>query len=98
MALMALAADVGTVRAGELSVNPILLQMSAPAMAGALSIRLGGPATYDGVLHERPVFGTGPAPGVTDLGRGLRTYVIACALLWLLLGALLIVTIMGLSR
>lgn len=68
------------------------------AMAGALSIRLGGPATYDGVLHERPVFGTGPAPGVTDLGRGLRTYVIACALLWLLLGALLIVTIMGLSR
>jgi len=33
------------------------------AMAGALRIRLGGPATYDGVLHERPVFGTGPAPG-----------------------------------
>jgi adenosylcobinamide-phosphate synthase len=52
------------------------------AMAGALGIRLGGPATYDGVLHERPVFGTGPAPGVAELGRGLRLYVVGCALLW----------------
>jgi adenosylcobinamide-phosphate synthase len=52
------------------------------AMAGALGIRLGGPATYDGVLHERPVFGTGPAPGVAELGRGLKLYVVGCALLW----------------
>jgi adenosylcobinamide-phosphate synthase len=57
------------------------------AMAGALGVRLGGPATYDGVLHERPVFGTGRAPGVTDLAHGLKIYVIACALLWLLLCA-----------
>ena len=53
------------------------------AMAGALRVRLGGPATYDGVLHERPVFGTGPLPGVVELGRGLRLYLLACALLWL---------------
>jgi adenosylcobinamide-phosphate synthase len=53
------------------------------AMAGALGIRLGGPATYDGVLHQRPVFGTGPAPGVVELSRGLKLYLVACALLWL---------------
>ena len=53
------------------------------AMAGALGIRLGGPATYDGVLHERPVFGGGPSPGAAELARGLRLYLIACALLWL---------------
>jgi adenosylcobinamide-phosphate synthase len=57
------------------------------AMAGALRIRLGGPATYDGVLHERPVFGTGPAPGVAELRRGLKLYVIACGLLWLAIAA-----------
>ena len=53
------------------------------AMAGALRVRLGGPATYDGVLHERPVFGTGPAPGVAELQRGLRLYVIACGVMCL---------------
>jgi adenosylcobinamide-phosphate synthase len=57
------------------------------AMAGALRIRLGGPATYDGVVHERPVFGTGPAPGVVELSRGLRLYVVACGLLWLAIAA-----------
>ena len=57
------------------------------AMAGALRVRLGGPATYDGVLHERPVFGTGPAPGVEELRRGLRLYVVACGLLWLVIAA-----------
>jgi adenosylcobinamide-phosphate synthase len=50
------------------------------AMAGALGVRLGGPTAYDGVVHERPVFGTGPAPAVADLTRGLRLYVIACLL------------------
>jgi adenosylcobinamide-phosphate synthase len=57
------------------------------AMAGALGVRLGGPTTYDGLLHERPVFGTGPAPGAAELGRGLRIYVVACGLLWLATGA-----------
>lgn len=54
------------------------------AMAGALRIRLGGPATYDGALHERPVFGVGPAPAIDDLARGLRLYIVACGILWML--------------
>lgn len=54
------------------------------AMAGALAVRLGGPATYDGAIHERPVFGDGAVPGADDLARGLRAYVKACALLWML--------------
>lgn len=57
------------------------------AMAGALRIRLGGPAAYDGVVHERPIFGAGSSPTVDDLKRGLRIYVIACGLLWLLAAA-----------
>jgi adenosylcobinamide-phosphate synthase len=52
------------------------------AMAGALRVRLGGPTAYDGIVHDRPVFGSGPAPGVADLARGLKLYVIACGLLW----------------
>lgn len=54
------------------------------AMAGALSIRLGGAATYDGVLHERPEFGMGAEPVTDDLARGLRLYVVACGMLWVL--------------
>jgi adenosylcobinamide-phosphate synthase len=57
------------------------------AMAGALRVKLGGPATYDGVLHERPVFGAGPAPGLAELRRGLRLYLVACGLLWLAVAA-----------
>lgn len=55
------------------------------AMAGALSIRLGGPATYDGVQHERPIFGEGREPVADDLARGLRLYVMACGMLWMLM-------------
>lgn len=54
------------------------------AMAGALGVRLGGPATYDGLRVERAVFGCGPCPGPHDLDRGLKVYVRACGLLWLL--------------
>src|SRR5579872_2479515 len=57
------------------------------AMAGALGARLGGPAMYDGVLHERPVFGSGREPAVDDVVRGLRIYVVACGLLWLIVAA-----------
>jgi adenosylcobinamide-phosphate synthase len=60
------------------------------AMAGALGVRLGGATTYDGVSHERPVFGAGPVPGAGDLARGLRLYVIACGLLWLVVAAALV--------
>ncbi len=63
------------------------------AMAGALGVRLGGPTSYDGVLHERPVFGTGPSPGVDDLRRGLRIYLVACGLLWLAVGAVAIISL-----
>lgn len=52
------------------------------AMAGALDVRLGGPATYDGVLTDRPVFGEGPAPTVADLRRALEIHLRACGLLW----------------
>lgn len=58
------------------------------AMAGALRIRLGGPAAYDGVMHERPIFGAGSSPTVGDLKRGLRIYVTACGLLWVAAAAL----------
>jgi adenosylcobinamide-phosphate synthase len=51
------------------------------AMAGALGVTLGGPASYDGVVVQRPSFGDGPAPGADDLKRGLEIYVRACALL-----------------
>ncbi len=51
------------------------------AMAGALDVRLGGSATYDGVAHDRPVFGDGLPPGADDLRRGLGLYLRACVLL-----------------
>jgi adenosylcobinamide-phosphate synthase len=64
------------------------------AMAGALGVRLGGPTAYDGVVHERPVFGTGPAPGMKDLARGLRVYIIACLLLWWVVACVAVIPLM----
>jgi adenosylcobinamide-phosphate synthase len=53
------------------------------AMAGALKVRLGGAATYDGVAHERPVFAAqAVAPAAADLSRGLALYRRACLLLF----------------
>jgi adenosylcobinamide-phosphate synthase len=52
------------------------------AMAGALGVRLGGAATYDGVEVDRPVFGDGLPPDAGDLRRALGVYVRACGLLW----------------
>lgn len=57
------------------------------AMAGALRVQLGGPTAYDGMLHQRPTFGAGASPTVRDLARGLRIYIVACGLLWLLAAA-----------
>lgn len=48
------------------------------AMAGALRIWLGGPVSYDGVLHDRPVMGEGRAATAADLRRGLILYRNAC--------------------
>jgi adenosylcobinamide-phosphate synthase len=55
------------------------------AMAGALEVELGGAATYEGVMHERPVFGAGRRPNAGDLRRALQIYLEACALLWSLM-------------
>lgn len=53
------------------------------AMAGALKVRLGGPASYDGVPAERPVFAReAPEPTAADLARGLILYRRACLLLF----------------
>jgi adenosylcobinamide-phosphate synthase len=60
------------------------------AMAGALGVELGGAATYQGVAHERPSFGTGRRPQSADLGRALQIYLEACVLLWALALALAI--------
>lgn len=57
------------------------------AMAGALGIRLGGPAWYDGAVSDRPVLGLGRTPKAGDLARALKVYLAACAILWLMLAA-----------
>lgn len=53
------------------------------ALAGGLAVRLGGPASYEGVRSDRPTFGDGAPPTAMDLRRGLHIYMRACALLWL---------------
>lgn len=55
------------------------------AMAGALGVRLGGAAWYDGERSDRPVFGSGREVRTEDLSRALRIYLLACTMLWLLL-------------
>jgi len=52
------------------------------AGAGALGIRLGGPARYQGKWHERPVLGAGAAPETADIERALAL-VRHGVLLWL---------------
>jgi adenosylcobinamide-phosphate synthase len=49
--------------------------------AGALGISLGGAATYEGKVEERPVLGAGPAAGAGDILRAWRL-VFRTALLW----------------
>lgn len=55
------------------------------AMASALGVRLGGAAWYDGEIANRPVLGEGRRAEPADLSRGLRIYLLACAMLWLML-------------
>jgi adenosylcobinamide-phosphate synthase len=55
------------------------------AIAGALGVRLGGAVSYDGVATSRPTFGDGSAASAGDLDRALKVYLLACAILWLML-------------
>lgn len=58
------------------------------AMAGALGVRLGGPTSYDGVAEARPWFGADERPlGPAAARAALRLYLRACAILWMILGA-----------
>lgn len=41
------------------------------AGAGALEVRLGGPASYGGTIKERPILGCGTTPGARDIERAL---------------------------
>jgi adenosylcobinamide-phosphate synthase len=63
--------------------------------AGALGISLGGAASYEGEVEQRPVLGTGPAAAARDILRAWRL-VFNTALLWaamaLAIGALLHLT------
>lgn len=56
--------------------------------AGALNLSLGGAACYEGRLESRSTFGTGPEPGVEDIGRAIillrRALLIFAALILLL--------------
>lgn len=59
------------------------------AMAGALVVRLGGGATYDGEWIARETLGDGASPLPRDLARALSIYRRACLLLWVLIGGLI---------
>lgn len=56
------------------------------AGAGALAVRLGGPARYRGEWHARPVLGVGAVAGADDIRRAL-SLVRHGVLLWLLVMA-----------
>lgn len=58
------------------------------AGAGALRLRLGGAASYDGVVHRRPMLGMGRRPVAGDIERALAMVRHAVAL-WLVLYAVL---------
>ncbi|HZV67235.1 MAG TPA: adenosylcobinamide-phosphate synthase CbiB [Telluria sp.] len=53
--------------------------------AGALGLTLGGAATYEGVLEQRPPLGQGRAAGADDIGRAWR---LVLSVTWLWLGLL----------
>lgn len=62
---------------------------SESAMAGALSVELGGGAFYDGDWIARATLGECARPGTGDLRRAMRIYLRACLLLWLGVGVLI---------
>ena len=78
LGLMAVLAAMHALLQKELPAYALLLSLGAIVL---LLVRLGGPASYDGVAHERPSFGEGPRPSALDLTRGLGLYLRACAAL-----------------
>ncbi|MET0330146.1 MAG: adenosylcobinamide-phosphate synthase CbiB [Dyella sp.] len=56
------------------------------AGAGALGVRLGGPAPYHSVWEDRPILGEGAAAGAQSIERALRL-VRRAVVLWLLVAA-----------
>lgn len=58
------------------------------AMAAVLGLRLAGPVAYDGVVQNKPWIGTGRRAATgDDVARALAVYRRACAILWVLTGA-----------
>ena len=58
--------------------------------AGALQIVIGGPATYDGVQHDKPYLGTGDRAQLNDIARAIAL-VEKALVIWLLSSAALLV-------
>lgn len=57
------------------------------AMAGALGVRLAGPVSYDGVIHDKSWIGDGKTMAeAADLRRALDIYRRACLMLWVIAG------------
>lgn len=56
------------------------------AMAGALGVRLGGGAAYDGEWIARETLGDGCPPTLATLKRAITIYHYACLLLWVAIG------------
>lgn len=64
--------------------------------AGALGVSLGGAATYDGQVEQRPLLGAGPAATAEDILRAWQL-VLKTSLLWaaLVCGSAVLLTIAG---
>lgn len=59
------------------------------AMAGALGVKLGGGAFYDGEFIARPSLGDGDKPDASKIKSALSIYLRACLLQYALIGVLL---------
>ena len=67
------------------------------AGAGALGLRIGGPARYHGEWHERPALGVGDPPCTADIERALRL-VRRGVLLWIVFLACASLLFWGISH
>jgi len=67
------------------------------AGAGAVNVRLGGPAPYHGVWEERPSLGEGGLPDAASIVRALRL-VRTGVVLWLVVALLLALALRGVAH